>query len=57
MDCAASLHLILLLLIFGIIIGALRGTVPRLPSDAVLYIAPQGEIVEQLASDPDPPCL
>jgi protease IV len=46
------LHLILLLLIFGIIIGALRGSVPRLPSDAVLYIAPRGEIVEQLASDP-----
>jgi protease-4 len=46
------LHLILLLLIFGIIIGALRGSVPRLPSNAVLYIAPQGEIVEQLASDP-----
>jgi protease-4 len=46
------LHLILLLLIFGFIIGALRGTVPRLPSRAALYIAPQGEIVEQLASDP-----
>jgi protease IV len=46
------LHLILLLLIFGIIIGALRGSVPRLPSNAVLYIAPQGDIVEQLASDP-----
>jgi protease IV len=46
------LHLLLLLLIFGIIIGALRGSVPRLPSDAVLFIAPQGEIVEQLASDP-----
>jgi protease-4 len=46
------LHLILLLLIFGILIGALRGSVPRLPADAVLYIAPRGEIVEQLASDP-----
>ncbi|MEO8306932.1 MAG: signal peptide peptidase SppA [Pseudomonadota bacterium] len=46
------LHLLLLLLVFGIIIGALRGSVPRLPSNAVLYIAPQGEIVEQLASDP-----
>lgn len=46
------LHLVLLLLIFGFIIGALRGSVPRLPSNAVLYIAPRGEIVEQLASDP-----
>jgi protease IV len=46
------LHLILLLMIFGFIIGALRGTVPSLPSNAVLRIAPQGEIVEQLASDP-----
>jgi protease IV len=46
------LHLLLLLLIFGFIFGALRSTVPGLPSAAVLYIAPQGEIVEQLSSDP-----
>lgn len=46
------LHLILLLLIFGFIVGALRGTVPRVPSKAALFIAPQGAIVEQLASDP-----
>lgn len=46
------LHLILLLLIFGVIAGALRGTVPRVPSKAALFIQPQGAIVEQLASDP-----
>ncbi len=46
------LHLVLLLLIFGFIVGALRGTVPRVPSKAALFIQPQGEIVEQLASDP-----
>jgi protease IV len=46
------LHLILLLLIFGFIVGALRGTLPRLPNSAALVIQPYGEIVEQLASDP-----
>jgi protease-4 len=46
------LHLILLLLIFGVLIGALRGSVPSLPQTAALFLQPQGEIVEQLASDP-----
>ncbi len=36
------LHLILLLLIFGFIIGALRGTVPHLPAKAALSSSPYG---------------
>lgn len=46
------LHLILLLVIFGFIVGALRSTIPLLPAEAALVIAPTGEIVEQLSGDP-----
>jgi protease-4 len=46
------LHLLLLLLIFGIIIGALRSSIPHLPAKAALYIQPNGEIVEQRSGDP-----
>ncbi|HXC59617.1 MAG TPA: signal peptide peptidase SppA [Steroidobacteraceae bacterium] len=46
------LHLILLLLIFGFIIGALRGSVPNLPASAALLIQPYGQIVEQRSGDP-----
>ena len=46
------LHLILLLLIFGFIIGALRVSIPNVPSKAALVIAPEGEIVDQLSGDP-----
>lgn len=46
------LHLLLLLLIFGFIVGALRVSVPSMPSKAALVIAPEGEIVEQLSGDP-----
>jgi len=46
------LHLILLLLLFGFIIGALRSTVPYLPAKAALVIQPHGEIVEQRSGDP-----
>ncbi len=46
------LHLILLLAIFGFIAGALRSTIPSLPTRAALVIAPEGEIVEQLSGDP-----
>jgi protease-4 len=45
------LHLILLLLIFGFIIGALSGNVPHLPARAALFIQPAGEIVEQRSGD------
>ena len=46
------LHLLLLLLIFGFVFGALRGSIPSLPSSAALVIHPEGQIVEELASDP-----
>lgn len=46
------LHLLLLLMLFGFLIGALRGTIPKLPHKAALVIQPQGQIVEQLSSEP-----
>jgi protease-4 len=46
------LHLLLLLVIFGFIFGALQGSVPKIPSDAALVLRPEGEIVEQLSGDP-----
>src|SRR5262245_31527726 len=46
------LHLILLLLIFGFVIGAFRVSTPVVPQKAALVIAPEGQIVEQLSGDP-----
>lgn len=46
------LHLLLLLLFFGLVIAALRGSTPPLPGRGALVIQPQGEIVEQLAGEP-----
>ncbi len=46
------LHLIVLLVIFGIIIGVMRASVPLVPSKAALVIAPEGPLVEQLAGNP-----
>ncbi len=46
------LHLILLLVIFGFILAALHTSIPNVPHSAALVLAPEGEIVEQLASDP-----
>ena len=46
------LHLLLLLVIFGFVIGALRTTIPRIEDNSALVIAPRGEIVEQLTGDP-----
>jgi protease IV len=46
------LHLLLLLLIFGFIVGALRVSIPTVPSKAALLIAPEGQIVDQLSGDP-----
>jgi protease IV len=45
------LHLLLLLVIFGFIVGALRTTIPRIEDNSALVIAPRGEIVEQLSGD------
>src|SRR5579862_7438390 len=46
------LHLILLLIIFGFLLAALHTSVPTVPRSAALVIAPEGELVEQLSSDP-----
>jgi protease IV len=46
------LHLILLLVIFGFILAALHTSNPIVPHTAALVIAPEGELVEQLSSDP-----
>ena len=46
------LHLLVLLAIFGFVVGALRASVPSVPLKAALLIAPQGELVEQLSGDP-----
>jgi protease-4 len=46
------LHLALLLLIFGFILAALHTSIPTVPRSAALIIAPQGELVEQIAGDP-----
>ncbi|MBV9724053.1 MAG: signal peptide peptidase SppA [Gammaproteobacteria bacterium] len=47
-----ALHLILLLILFGVVIGVLRGSVPRIPSKAALLLVPEGQLVEQLSGDP-----
>jgi protease-4 len=46
------LHLILLLVIFGFVLAALHTSIPIVPRSAALVVAPQGELVEQLSSDP-----
>jgi len=46
------LHLILLLVLFGILFAATRSSLPYVPSRAALVLAPQGAIVEQLSGDP-----
>ncbi len=46
-----ALHLLVLLLIFGFVIGGLSGAIPKLPDDAALVIRPEGEIVEQPTGD------
>jgi len=47
-----GLHLLVLLLIFGFVIGGLSGSIPKLPDDAALVIRPEGEIVERPSGDP-----
>jgi protease-4 len=46
------LHLLLLLLLFAIFVGALSGTTSMLPDRAALLIQPVGVIVEELEGDP-----
>jgi len=46
------LHLLVLLFIFTLVLGALSATAPTLPSEAALLIRPVGSLVEQLEGDP-----
>jgi protease-4 len=46
------LHLLLLLLIFGIVVGALRTSIPHVADRSALVLQPYGEIVEQLTGSP-----
>src|SRR5690349_1887870 len=46
------LHLVLLLLIFGIVVGALRTSIPQVADHSALVLQPYGEIVEQKTGSP-----
>jgi protease IV len=46
------LHLVILLVIFGFVLAALHTSIPMVPRSAALVIAPEGELVEQLSTDP-----
>jgi protease IV len=46
------LHLILLVILFAAVIGALQTSIPIVPRHAALVVNPQGRIVEQLTGDP-----
>jgi protease IV len=46
------LHLLLMLVIFGFLLAALHSSIPSVPKSAALVIAPEGDLVEQLAIDP-----
>jgi len=43
------LHLVVLLTIFGFVVGALRTSIPHIADKSALVIEPKGEIVEQLS--------
>jgi protease IV len=45
------LHLVFLLVVFGFVVGALRVSLPTIPSKAALLVSPEGELVEQLSGD------
>lgn len=46
------MHLVVLLVLFVIVFGAVSGTAPVLPQQAVLEIAPAGFLVEEYQGDP-----
>jgi protease-4 len=46
------LHLILLLLIFAVVWAAFSSSIPLVPHQAALVIAPEGPLVEQYTGDP-----
>lgn len=45
------LHLVLLLALFGFVIGVLHKATPTVPAKAALVVAPEGRLVEQLSGD------
>jgi protease IV len=47
-----GLNLILVLIIFILVFGVLRGSLPRVPAKAALLVAPEGQLVEQLTGEP-----
>jgi protease-4 len=46
------LHLLVLLTIFGFVVGALRTSIPHIADASALVLAPKGEIVEQITGSP-----
>ena len=46
------LHLLVLLVIFGLIIGLLSPRIPIVPQQAALVLEPRGALVEQISGDP-----
>jgi protease IV len=46
------LHLLLLLIFFGFLVGLVHVSVPSVPAKAALLIGPEGRLVEQLSGDP-----
>jgi protease-4 len=46
------LHLLLLLLLFGVVVGALNTSIPHIADRSALVIRPKGTIVEQLSGSP-----
>jgi len=46
------LHLIFLLVVFGFVVGALRVSMPVVPTKAALLVQPEGQLVEQISGDP-----
>jgi len=46
------LHLIVLLLVFGLVFALLRAGTPHIPARAALLVQPEGRLVEQLSGDP-----
>ena len=46
------LHLILLLVLFGLLFAAVQTELPYVPESAALVLAPEGVLVEELSGDP-----
>ena len=46
------LHLVLLLVLFGVLLAASQSELPYLPDTAALVLSPNGRLVEELSGDP-----